>query len=119
MFSKKNCLRAGLAAMMLTGAGLWMPSDFPWSPNIVSAAQQTQIAHIGDIQGGGHISPYNGKTVKDVRGVITFRQSESVFFIQDDGDVPVGVGDADVYCVVLDVGFAVVVMRQVDLLFEH
>lgn len=86
MFSKKNCLRAGLAAMMLTGAGLWTPSDFPWSPSYVSAAQQVQIAHIGDIQGEGHISPYNGKTVKDVRGVITFRQSESVFFIQDEGD---------------------------------
>lgn len=86
MQKKRLWLRAGLAAMMLTGAGLWSTAPLPWSPGYALAAQQQTVLHIGDIQGASHQSPYAGKKVRDVRGVVTFRQSESVFFIQDGGD---------------------------------
>lgn len=86
MRKKHVWLRAGLAAMMLTGAGLWSTAPLPWSPGHALAAQQQTVLHIGDIQGASHQSPYAGKKVRDVRGVVTFRQSESVFFIQDSGD---------------------------------
>ena len=84
-FSQKSWLRASLAAMMLTGAAIFAPADLPMAPVRVFAAQQ-QIQHIGDIQGEGHFSPYAGKKVKDIRGVITFRSSDKVFYIQDEGD---------------------------------
>lgn len=84
-FSQKSWLRASLAAMMLTGAAIFAPADLPMAPVRVFAAQQ-QIQHIGDIQGEGHFSPYAGKKVKDIRGVITFRASDKVFYIQDEGD---------------------------------
>ncbi|WP_073088488.1 endonuclease/exonuclease/phosphatase family protein [Selenomonas ruminantium] len=86
LFTKKTWLRAGMAAMMLTGAGLYTAPELPWQAGISYAAEQKASLHIGDIQGESHVSPYKGKTVKDIRGVITFRQSESVFFIQDEGD---------------------------------
>ena len=86
MTKKKTLMRAALAAMMLTGAGLYTAPEMPWQAPLAYAAQQETALHIGDIQGENHISPYNGKKVKDIRGVITFRQSDSVFFIQDEGD---------------------------------
>lgn len=82
---KKSWLRASLAAMMLTGAALFAPAGSPMAPHYVQAAQQ-QIQHIGQIQGEGHYSPYAGKKVRDVRGVITFRASDKVFYMQDEGD---------------------------------
>ena len=42
-----------------------------------------------------------------------------VAVVQNHGHVLVGVGDADVNCIVLDVGFAVIVVGEVHLLFEH
>ena len=85
MNRKKSWLRASLAAMMLTGASLFAPAELPLAPQYVWAAQQ-QIQHIGQIQGEGHYSPYAGKKVRDIRGVITFRASDKVFYIQDEGD---------------------------------
>ena len=74
MTKKKTFMRAALAAMMLTGAGLYTAPEMPSLAPIAYAAQQETAQHIGDIQGENHISPYNGKKVKDIRGVITFRQ---------------------------------------------
>lgn len=85
IIQKKSWLRASLAAMMLTGAALFAPAGLPLAPHYVQAAQQ-QIQHIGQIQGEGHYSPYAGKKVRDIRGVITFRASDKVFYMQDDGD---------------------------------
>ncbi len=48
-------------------------------------AAALEVAHIGDIQGAAQYSPMKGKEVK-VKGVVTFRDSEKAFFIQDNGD---------------------------------
>ncbi|MFJ5714125.1 endonuclease [Neobacillus sp. NPDC093127] len=50
---------------------------------------QDGAIHIYDIQGKSHTSPFNGKTVSDVEGVVTYIDGTSRFFIQDlvgDGD---------------------------------
>ena len=50
---------------------------------------QDGAVHIYDIQGKSHTSLFNGKTVTDVEGVVTYIDGTSRFFIQDlvgDGD---------------------------------
>ncbi|WP_312469698.1 endonuclease [Neobacillus sp.] len=50
---------------------------------------QDGAIHIYDIQGKSHTSPFNGKTVTDIEGVVTYIDGTSRFFIQDlvgDGD---------------------------------
>jgi hypothetical protein len=50
---------------------------------------QDGAIHVYDIQGKSHTSPFNGKTVTDVEGVVTYIDGTSRFFIQDlvgDGD---------------------------------
>lgn len=50
---------------------------------------QDGAVHIYDIQGKSHTSIFNGKTVTDVEGVVTYIDGTSRFFIQDlqgDGD---------------------------------
>lgn len=86
MTKKKLLLRSVIAGLMMTGAAAWSGAPAIWSPSYVAAAEQTAHLTIGAIQGEGHVSPYNGKKVKGIEGVVTYRSSDKVFFIQDAGD---------------------------------
>lgn len=79
---QKHFLRRRLGAMVAATFFATGALGITWGGSVEAAEA---VAHIGQVQGASHQSPYTGKDV-EIKGTVTFREGPSTFFIQDEGD---------------------------------